>query len=65
MTTAGTPSLNRPLPDRTEAEARIEMALKVAREGLADSVDSYTYTGAVLAARQSLRDIIRILEKGA
>jgi hypothetical protein len=38
--------------------------LKVAKEGLADSVDSYTYTGAALAARQSLRDIIRILENG-
>ena len=29
MTTAGTPALNKPLPDHSEAEARIEAALRV------------------------------------
>jgi hypothetical protein len=58
MTTAGTPSLNRPLPNRTEAETRIEMALKTLKH-------LQLIVGANSNLGRSLNRTISILEKGA
>lgn len=57
MTTAGTPSLNRPLPDRTEAEARIEMALQTLKH-------LQLIVGANSNLGRSLNRTISILENG-
>lgn len=62
--TAGTPSLNRPLPDRSEAEARIERALRVARDGAKQMDRRYEpdiYNGMSLG-RKALKEIISILD---
>ena len=62
MTTAGTPALNRPAPDRSEYQRRCEEALKVARKAM--DVGSVTFLHA--AARKhyalALRKIANLLE---
>lgn len=62
--TAGTPSLNRPLPDRSEAEARIERALKVARIALemADAIHDGFPADKLTFALGGLEEVISILD---
>lgn len=60
MTEAGTPKLNRHVP-REEAQARIDEALRVAREAVAYTKGSTPMTWPL---KNAMEQIIRILEDG-
>lgn len=62
--TPGTPSLHQHVP-RTEAEARNDRALRIARDGLQRSIDAMSHFEGKAVARDALRDIIRILSGDA
>lgn len=59
--TAGTPSLNRPL-DRSEAEARIERALKVALEERSRAYNAAEDMDGAAISYDALTKIIDILD---
>lgn len=59
--TAGTPSLNRPL-DRSEAEARVERALKVARETMSGDTWNRDPSYRAHLLKTALDEIISILD---
>lgn len=62
MTTAGTPALNRPAPDRSESQRRCEEALKVAKDTTALAANQASYSQAAQTLARGMGRIASILE---